>query len=103
MTINMEKFNSGFVDEVMHTPTNKVEVNSFSHLVLSLNERFGEPIVEASTRQLFQTADNKWSGMKAFKERLTDYIVNDTPMHQEDQKYLISYIEQISRLYLNKK
>lgn len=80
--------NKAYVENLPHTQERELSPVSGQGFFAALNAAYGEDKVASATRFLFKQKDESYSGVKEFKQRLTEALVNNAPVSVQDQKYL---------------
>lgn len=89
------KIDPDYIRDIPHTPTNKLKKIGGMDFVGGLEEVYGKEKVQTAMKGLFAQSDKAYTGVKAFKERLTKAIIDNAELSPEDQVYINNEVKKI--------
>lgn len=96
--------NINYIENLAHTPTNKLSPVPFRSFLNALEETFARDAKTTTARKNIQNritnavadiiANNKFSGSAAFRERMLKGVAGGT-IHPDDQVYVAEYVRRV--------
>jgi hypothetical protein len=84
-----------YIENLNHVSCGEIKPIKAGVFYSALEATYGESVTCVASRALLGQAE-RFSGVKEFKSRISDALINDTEIAPQDQKYIEEYVHRLA-------